>query len=291
MNLLGNDDKVVIVNGGGFGQRFVDICNVYGIQNEELKLNYGEQITEDALSPFIDAGFTSMIINVHETSTGILYDMSLITKFCKQNNIFLIADAISSFLADEYNMEEFGVNVTILSSQKALALPPGLSFLILDKLAIARIKRNKTRSYYFNLKDYLSNAERGQTPFTPAVGIILQLNRRLKAIDEVGIESMIKNSSELAKDFREKISKLPFVVPFQNLSNALTPVSICNSEIAYDKLFTELKDKFQIFICPNGGELKNKLFRVGHIGSITTTDNNALINSIKAIINNENSDK
>ena len=95
-----------------------------------------------------------MLVNCHETSTGVLYDMELIKRFCETNRIFLIVDAISSFLADPYSMKDSGANITILSSQKALALPPGMSYIIADDKAQQRIQENAVQSLYFDLKNY-----------------------------------------------------------------------------------------------------------------------------------------
>lgn len=120
------------------------------------------------------------MVNAHETSTGVLYDLDLIGDFCKKENIFLVVDAISAFLADDINMKKNNINVMITGSQKALALPAGMALIVVDKKAIERIENNNVKSMYFNLKDYLNNGKRGQTPFTPAVSIILQLNSRLK---------------------------------------------------------------------------------------------------------------
>ena len=280
INLFTTKDKLLVVNGGSFGNRFYQICNIHELFVEEIKLDYFESLTEEHLKPFEGKGFTGLLINVHETSTGVLYDMNLVGEFCKRNNIFLVVDAISSFLADPYDMMKFGANVTILSSQKALALPPGMSYIIVDREAQERIKKNKVRCLYFNFKDYLKDGERGQTPYTPAVGNLIQLNRRLKKIEEQGVDHIVKRVSAIAKDFREKITGLPFDIASNNPSNALTPLKVYGKMNAKE-IFRYLKEYKGIFICPNGGELGEILFRVGHIGAITEQDNDRLVNAFK----------
>ena len=127
--------------------------------------------------------FSGFLVNVHETSTGVHYDTNMISTFCKKNNLFLIVDAVSSFLADEFNMSELGVDVMITGSQKALACPPGISVIVLSNKAVKRVAKVNVKCLYLNLNNALKNGERGQTPFTPAVGILLQINARLKEID------------------------------------------------------------------------------------------------------------
>ena len=225
-------------------------------------------------------GFTGFLVNVHETSTGVHYDMEMISEFCKKNGIFLVVDAISSFLADEFEMKRLGVQVMITGSQKALACPPGVSVIVLSSEAVKRVENREVKCMYLNLKSALKNGERGQTPFTPAVGTLRQINVRLKEIEAAGgVESETKKISELARDFREKIKGLPFEIVSESMSNAVTPLHPLNVS-AYD-VFTILKDEYGIWICPNGGEMKETIFRVGHIGALTKEDNTTLVNAFK----------
>ncbi len=280
MNTFSKDDLVLVVNGGSFGQRFVDLCEIHKIPYIELKLNFGETVTEEMLEKYTERGITGLLINIHETSTGVLYDKYTVGEFCKKNNIFLVVDAISSFLADEFDMENIGADVMISGSQKALACPPGISLIVLSPRAVEKVQKSEVRSLYFNLKDALKNGERGQTPFTPAVSILLQINARLREIEKAGgVKSEVNRIKELAEDFRKRINSLPFEISSKSLSNAVTPLHPINVS-AYD-VFLTLKEKYNIWVCPNGGELKDKIFRVGHIGALTKDDNTALINALE----------
>ena len=180
MNFFTTKDKVLVVNGGSFGHRFVQLCQIHEIPFTEIHLEYGQKLTKEILEKYNGKDYTGMILQHHETSTGVLYDLNLVGKFCKKNKLFLLVDAISSFMADEINMQKNNINAVIMGSQKAMALPPGLSFIVADEVGVNKINTNNVKSMYFNLKDYLKDGERGQTPFTPAVGTLLLLNTRLK---------------------------------------------------------------------------------------------------------------
>ena len=276
MNVFNNNDKVLIVNGGGFGQRFADLCQLHDIPHDEIKLEFGCDITEEILDSYSDKGYTGFLVNICETSSGVYYNLDLISDFCKRNNIFLVVDAISSFLANPLNMQKQNVDVMITGSQKALACPPGISILVLGSNALERIEKNQVKSMYFDLKDMLKNGERGQTPFTPAVGILLQINQRLKDIkSQGGVESEIERIGNLAQDFRDRISDLPFEIKTESLSNSVTAV-FCKSENA-SEIVDRLKFDYNIWVNPNGGDVKDKMFRVGHIGDLTIEDNDKLI--------------
>lgn len=285
VNLLTEKDKILIINGGSFGQRFVDLCQIYHFNYEQIKLNAGKKVTRKALEQFKNQRFTTLLVNYHETSTGQLYDIKMISEFCLENNLFLIVDTISSFLADEFDMKDLKVDAMITGSQKALACAPGVSVVVLSERAIKRVNDIPTKCMYLDFKSALKNGERGQTPFTPAVGILRQINVRLKQIEkDGGVLASIENTRRLAEYFRNAIKDLPLKIVPDNSSNAVT--ALCPlKENAYE-IFEILKDQYNIWICPNGGELKNKIFRVGHIGYLNESDYDELILALNQLHKN-----
>lgn len=286
MNFFTKDDKILVINGGSFGHRFKELCEVHKLPHEEIKLEAGKALLKDQLYSYKNKGFTGLLVQLCETSTGVKYDIDMIGNFCRENNIFLVVDCISGFLADYFSMSKMNVNVALTGSQKALALPPSMSFICMDKKAQERCYKNaeKLESVYFNLKDYLVNGERGQTPFTPAVGTIIQLNKRLKNIQkEGGIAGQNKIFSERAKYFRDKIKDLPFEIftDKSSLSNCVTAVSPSKEGVSAYHIFELLKDEYSIWLCPNGGELKDKVIRIGHIGNISNKEIDTLLDALK----------
>ncbi len=280
MNMLTKDDKAMVVNGGSFGHRFVELCKLHEIPFDEIKLAPGKALKAEHLKSFDGKDYTAFIVNKHETSTGVHYDMNLISNFCKRNNLFLIVDGISTFLADPFNMAELNADVMITGSQKALACPPGISIMVLSPKAIKRVEQVKCKCQYLDLKLALKNAERGQTPWTPAVGILRQIHSRLKEIEaNGGVEAEIKRTADLANYFRNQIKDLPFEIVSESLSNAVTPLHPTTAN-AYE-LFLKIKDEYGMWICPNGGDMKDTIFRVGHIGCLTTTDYDKLVAAFK----------
>ncbi len=284
MNCFGSEDKVLVIDGGSFGHRFVELCEIHEVPHEVVKLNMGQKLTKERLYEYDNQGFTGLLVNIDETSTGVLYDSEMIGKFCKKNDIFYVCDCVSSFLADAFDMEHCGADVMITGSQKVLACPPGISIIVLAPKAVERVKNIRVKSMYFNLADVLKNMERGQTPFTPAVGILRQINTRLKEIEsQGGVDVEVARVAAQAKDFRDKIQGLPFELVSESPANGVTSVHPINMN-AYE-IFTELKDNYGIWICPNGGKLKEKVFRVGHIGYLNHDDNTMLVAALKDVIN------
>ena len=278
MNCLTKEDKALVVNGGSFGERFVELLTLHEIPFTEIKLEHGKALKAEHLAQYEGNGYTAFIMQKHETSTGVHYDINLVADFCKRNGCFLILDTISTFLCDPFDMAATGTGVMITGSQKALACAPGISVMVLAPSALDRIAKIKCCCQYFDLKLALKNMERGQTPWTPAVSVLRQINVRLKEIElGGGAEVEIARCANLANYFRKKLVELnlPFEIVSESLSNAVTPLHPLTCS-AYD-IFLKIKDEYGMWICPNGGSMKDTVFRVGHIGYLHKEDYDRLL--------------
>ena len=277
MNLLNSNDNALVVTGGGFGERFASLCESYNIKHDRLNPNMANLKDIDSL---VDGSkYSAFVVNAHETSVGLLYDLEAIGEFTKKHNLFNIVDAISMFVTDEINMQKHNIDAVIVSSQKGLALPPGLTMVVLSPKAMDRL--NSVNSHYFNFKNYLKDGERGQTPYTPAVTIILQLLARLEQIKkDGGIKSTIQKAKEIAEYFREQIKDLPLEFYTNYMPNAMTTLTPKNTKSAFD-IVQDLEDNYKIVVCPNGGELRDKIFRVSHMGDMIKKDIDLLVGSLK----------
>lgn len=282
INILNERDKVIVINGGSFGQRFADLCQLHRLDFAEIKCPFGTQITHAQLAPFHGKGYTALLVNMDETSSGILYDMQLLSDFCKENQMLLIVDAISAFLTDELDMAKLGAAAVITGSQKALAVQPGVAVVALAPDALKRIEGNPEKCMYLSLKSALFNMERGQTPFTPAVTTLLQIHKRLTGIErDGGIVEVRTRVAELAANFRSRIIDYPFMLLVEdarNRSNAVTALRPLKQ--GAKEIIRVLKDEYQIWVCPNGGALADQVFRVGHIGWLSKADYDVLFSAL-----------
>jgi aspartate aminotransferase-like enzyme len=278
INCLNTNDKALVVNGGSFGERFVELLTLHEIPFTEIKLEHGKALKPEHLAPYEGKGYTAFLMQKHETSTGVHYDIDMVSNFCNRNNLFLIVDTISTFLCDPFDMTATNTGIMITGSQKALACAPGIAVMILAPSALKRVEQNKCCCQYLDLKLALKNMERGQTPWTPAVGILRQINVRLKEIEAMGgADAEIGRCADLAKYFRDKLVEynLPFEIVSESLSNAVTPLHP-TTQSAYE-IFLKIKDEYDMWICPNGGDMKDTIFRVGHIGYLQKADYDKLI--------------
>lgn len=273
-NLLTKNDKVLVINGGSFGARFSHICDHYSIPHEDYVIPFLHAFKKEEFERYDGQGFTALLVNACDTSTGQKYDLDYLGEFCQRNNMLFIVDAVSAYLADPINMEKQNIDAILTASQKALALAPGVALVALSSKAIDRLGRGP-RAYYFDFKDYIDNQRRGQPPFTSAVGTMLALHQRLECIDRQGIDVVNAEHAERAAHFRDLIKDLPLGLPEIPLSNSCTPILFPgeNATAVYDAL----REKYDITLTPSGGDWKDKQLRVGHLGNLTLGDYDDLV--------------
>jgi aspartate aminotransferase-like enzyme len=284
INLFSSRDKLLIISGGTFGMRFKQICDIYQISSEVIALKWNEPFAVEMLKRYENTGITGMLVNMCETSTGQLYPMEAISDFCKNNHICLVIDAISSFLCDPFSMEKSGASAVIISSQKGLALQPGMSFVAVTKDAFdERCVKINPRTLYFNFTNYYPEILRGQTEYTPAIGIINQLENKLEQILKENVQTYINHCSYLALYFRDCLLKFTSL-NYANypLSNCVTPV-FCKKNNA-KKIVATLRDEYDIYVVPAAKELSDSVFRVAHMSKqLKKNDVDELIVILKKI--------
>jgi aspartate aminotransferase-like enzyme len=283
MNCFTKDDNLIVIEGGSFGHRFAEICRVHEIPHKAVEVRQEEVLTSQMIEDAIgDDKFTGLLVNLDETSIGKLYDIEMLAQISKKHDLILVVDAISAFLADEVNMDKHGIDAVILSSQKALSLAPGLSIVGLSERMLERVEKIDSGSVYFDFKDHLKNAERGQTPFTPAVRIIIELEDRVNRLERKGIDNILDETREIAVYFRKRIKEIGLDYPDYPLSNAVTPVIFADDNA--EEVYRRLIDEYGFTVNPSGGQYAKSMFRVAHVGNITIEDTEELVLAIQNII-------
>lgn len=270
-------EKAFIIAGGSFGYRWKSLCDYYQVSNELFEVPFACDIDYYRLEREVAACRPGVFLcQHHETSTGQLYDLKKIGAICRKYNVSLVVDAISSFLTDELDMQALGIDICITSSQKGLNIAPGLSFIFLSPRILECDFAH--RSYYFDFKENLKNLERGQTPYSPATTLFLQLHARLKGNADIGVERIIAGVHERAVYFRALCKQNGWATPVEVPSNCITGFFVRrNGHILFEELL-----KQEIFIMPGGTP---DYFRVSHIGVQTFEDLADLAARIKEIEN------
>lgn len=275
-NYVAPQGKAFIVAGGSFGYRWKSICEYYGCPNLLFEVPFAKDIDYEALEKAVSASSAKVFLcQHHETSTGQLFNLQKISAICRRHGVRLVVDAISSFLADALNMDELGIDICITSSQKGLNISPGLSFLA---LSASQLKNASfaAKGYYFDFSENLKNLERGQTPYSPATTLFMQLHERLRRNVVLGVDQIVAAVREKALYFRTLCTKNGWEIPAEVPSNCITGFFVHRNG---DILFTELI-KRGIYIMPGSTP---HYFRVSHLGLQTFEELDELAACIKAI--------
>jgi aspartate aminotransferase-like enzyme len=198
--------KALCVVNGKFAERWSAMCTTFGIEHKDIKLEYGIHVTAEQIANELKAAKYDAVILVHsETSTATVCDLEAIGKAVRASgDTLLIVDGITSIGAIPFKMDDWGIDVAITGSQKALMLPPGLGFVALSPRAWAAAEKNKTqKDFYFDLKKYAKSIGDGDTPFTPANTLIEALRVSLKMVKDETIEGVWKRTHFTAEAFRQ----------------------------------------------------------------------------------------
>lgn len=269
--------KAFILAGGSFGYRWKSLCQYYTCEHELFEVPFAKDVDYVHLEQAVRESQPDVFLcQHHETSTGQLFNLEKISAICRKYNVSLVVDAISSFLADPLDMDALGIDMCITSSQKGLNIAPGLSFIVLSAKALQ--EEFAHRGYYFDFQENLKNLERGQTPYSPATTLFMQLHARLKKDVVIGAEAVIREVREKALYFRGICEANGWEVPAEVPSNGITGFFVRRNG---DALFAELLKK-QLYIMPGGIP---HYFRVSHMGVQTREDLNELAACIKEIEN------
>jgi len=262
--------KALVINGGTFGARWGELCRYHGVNHDELNVEFGRHPAMESLEKTLSSGnYDVLLMQHHETSSGYLYDLKTISAICRDNGVYLVVDAISSFLADPFPMTDLHVDIAVVSSQKGLNLPPGLSYLIIAERVLER-QAAYAGTYYLNWQTNLSNLRRGQTPYSPATHLFMQTRERLRLLKRDGVNATINAVKVKAAAFRNECRSRGWSFAAERMSNCLTGVLL---PFKVRPLVEHLLKK-QIYVMPC--RLEN-MIRVAHLGTSTVADHNELI--------------
>jgi serine---pyruvate transaminase len=280
VNMFSKGDKVLVVSIGAFGERFADIAEVFGLQVQRLSFNWGEAVdvqkVEEILKEDTENNIKAVIMTHNETSTGVTNDVEAVGKLLKDTERLLIVDAISSLGGLELKTDEWGADVVITGSQKALMSAPGLAFVSISQKAWGFYDKSDLPKFYWDYKKY----QRGilkevseNPPYTPAVSLILGQSEALKIIKEEGLDNVYNRHKRLALATQEGVDALGLeLLPEQSISSYIITAVKAPEGVDVEKMRKIMSDKHNIVLAGGQKHLKGKIFRIGHCGYVSNFD-------------------
>ncbi|MBI4355296.1 MAG: alanine--glyoxylate aminotransferase family protein [Candidatus Omnitrophica bacterium] len=279
VNLLSPGDRALVISGGKFGERWTELCEAYGVEPLIVEVPYGQALDVDHLRRRMKkdiklkrkGGFKAVFATLSETSTGVVHDIQALGALIKDLPAVLVVDAISGLGADELKPDQWGVDVVIAGSQKGLMIPPGLAFASVSPKAWALVERAALPRYYFDFRRYRKALEDQDTPFTPAVSLVVALDEALQLLRKEGLDKVLSRHRMLAMATRTAIKGLGLELFAHRPSNALTAVKV---PLGVDgkRLVGYLRDQLGVTIAGGQGEMAGKVFRIAHLGYMAQFD-------------------
>jgi aspartate aminotransferase-like enzyme len=274
VNLLSGGDSVIVVEAGKFGERWTEICRNYGINCEIIKVSWGSAVDPSEIerklkaNPKIKAVFTTLC----ETSTGVTNDIQAIGQVVRNSAAVLVVDAISGLGAIDLKTDAWSCDVVVSGSQKGLMLPPGLGFISLSPKAEKLMESAKCPRYYFDLKVAKKALAKTDTPFTPAINLIIALAEALRKIKRDGLENIFLRHRKMAEATRAAVEALGLDLFAPKAASDVVTAVVVPQGIDGEKLVKTMRDTYGVTIAGGQAELKGKVFRIAHMGYIEEFD-------------------
>lgn len=269
-NTVDKGDKVLTITNGNFGERFYNICNVYGADIIRLENEWGDNAKPEQVKEILEENPDIKVVTVvhNETSTGAKNPIEEIGNIVKDYDALYIVDTVSSLGGDYVNVDKFNIDICVTGSQKCIAAPPGMAAISVSEKAWEIIKKTKTKSFYLDIMAYKKRYDsKKETPYTPSVSLTYALNEALELVLDEGLENRFKRHEKLAKATICGLEAMGIELFAKEWARSVTVTSAKYPEGINDSEFRGLlADKYGILVAGGQGQVSGKIFRVGHMG-------------------------
>lgn len=268
-NFLSPGEKAICINGGKFGERWTKICKTFGVQVHEIKVEWGRAVDPQMVAEALkkDPSIKAVYVQASETSTGVAHNCKALADIVRPlGETILVVDAITALGVFDLKTDEWGLDVVVTGSQKALMLPPGMAFVSVSDKAWRFADKAKNAAFYFNFKRERENQQKNQTAYTPAVSMILGLQEVLRMLKAEGLANVFARHATLAQAMREGVKAAGLTLfPKESPSDALTTVTAPEG-IDGQQIYKNLRVQYGITAAGGQDHLKGKVFRISHMG-------------------------
>lgn len=273
-NLFTAGEKVLVIEAGKFGERWGEICETSNIRVEKLTLDWGKAATAEAVANMLDMhpDCTGVLIQLSETSTGVLHPVDEIAGVTKDRDVLLVVDGISAVSISPCKMDEWGIDCLLTGSQKGLMLPPGLGLIACSERAWKKAESVTPSCFYFNLRAEKQKISQDQTLFTTPVSLIVGLNESLAMFEETGFDTIFRKQWALTMMARTAATEMGLELLAKDhftwgLTSVLVPENVDAGEV-----LEYAKENFGVILAGGQAHMKGRLIRIGHMGWVDWAD-------------------
>ncbi|NQT95474.1 MAG: alanine--glyoxylate aminotransferase family protein [Candidatus Omnitrophica bacterium] len=285
-NLLSAGDKAIVIRGGKFGERFAEICEAYGVTPVNIDVEWGKPVSPEDIKRALDENKDAKAVytTLCETSTGVVNDIRAIGEIVAKTDAVLVVDAISGLGSVEFKTDDWKVDIVIAGSQKGLMIPPGLAFVSVSQKAWKLIEASTLPKYYFCYKAAKKSADKDDTPYTPAVSLIIGLVEALKIIKVDTLEGVLARHKRMAQALKAAAGALGLELLAPDApSDAVTSIKLPET-IDGAKLVKTMRDTYGVGIAGGQAQLKGKIIRIASMGFMTQWDIIVAISCLEIVL-------
>ncbi|NLA11211.1 MAG: alanine--glyoxylate aminotransferase family protein [Firmicutes bacterium] len=278
VNFLSPGERILSLMNGSFGERFAAIASTYGATVERLETPWGQPLDYQGLEAKLlqdrEHRIRAITVVHNESSTGMLNDLERVSRIRGDHPALLIVDAVSSMGAVDLPIDRLKIEVCITGSQKALLLPPGLSYISVSEKAWQAAAQSKMPKYYFDLSKAREYLEIGQTPFTPALPQCVALREAMGIYFSEGQKSCYARHRRMAAAARAALQALglELLVKDERYASPTVTAVLKPPAVSVDQLREMMRIRFRTEIAGGQGQLAGQIFRFGHLGAVTELD-------------------
>jgi aspartate aminotransferase-like enzyme len=283
VSLFSPGDTVLSVNQGKFGERWVTMPRTFGLNTVEIAVPWGSAVQPGKVREVLRSNpkAKAVYLTHSETSTGTATDVQAIAQVIhNESDALVCVDGITAIGAHEFRFDDWGIDVCVTGSQKGLMIPPGLAFVALSQRAIKTMETSTLPKFYFDLRRVLASHASNDSPWTPAVSLLIGLDAALELIRAEGIENVWARHKRLALALRAGLAAIGLRLFSDAPSYAVTPVWLPGS-VEWNSLYKALKVDNGITVAGGQGEFAGKIFRVSHLGYYDDLDMVAVMAGIE----------
>jgi aspartate aminotransferase-like enzyme len=286
-NLVSPGERILVGTAGKFGERWLGLAKAYGIEAVKVESPYGHPVDIDAMKRALAEGgpFRAVYIQATETSTAVTNDVkSLAEALTNYPETCLVVDAITGLGTTDLRPDDWGLDIVIGGSQKAVMIPPGLAFASISEKAWRMMERAKLPRFYFDFAKERKNQTKGETAFTPATTLVISLHAALEYVKEIGRENLIANAALLAAMTREAATALGLKL-FAVSSPANAATAVCPPQgMDSGAIIKELRNRFGAIVANGQGSMKGQIFRLAHLGYFDVVDVFAVVAALEVAL-------
>ncbi|MDZ4779201.1 MAG: alanine--glyoxylate aminotransferase family protein [Planctomycetia bacterium] len=286
VNLMPRGGKAIVLEAGNFAQRWRKICDAFGIEVVRHEVTWGEAVDPADVKALLEKHPDAVAVfgTLMESSTGVGHDVKAIGEVVRDSKSLFVVDAISGACVMECRTDEWGIDVLVVGSQKALMLPPGLAFVTLSPAAVKQMEQVKPQAFYFDLKQHRNKILEGpDTPWTPAHTMIAALAENLKLIRAEGIERVWSRAKTLARATRAGLEAIGLELFAARPADGLTSVYL-PTDVDGGAFLKRLESRFGIKVAGGQAHLKGKIFRIAHMGIVDELDILSTLAAIELVL-------